>query len=358
MNKKDALNASTKLTATYEQLYIIYKQGRGEIENSFLKNSNYIEFFKNKREHFEAFFDYIGDNSVAKEGDNSVAKEGYLKVPMESLLDGLLKSKVKENGKTKTIKLNIGDLEKKIKIPTPNAISQICKDKERRLQKAQFIKLAVNKYLAITSCNDDCRIWLPICENNFLKVMDKVFKIDKDCSELFYLPFFSVVNSEVFASGILKAKFDDELFEDISLNAAKAYKIIVGGPLPAVNTPSATSSAMMYAAPSPVKLASPTMAFFTQNLTSNPITLIDFKEKIAIKIQDKTLHVMGLFSDKLIEFLKECKHILNKNKKDEILLVSPNAKEDEETTAQILTFYSMMFMLNPNFINDLFHPKM
>ena len=182
MNKKDALNASTKLTATYEQLYIIYKQGRGEIENSFLKNSNYIEFFKNKREHFEAFFDYIGDNSVAK--------EDYLKVPMESLLDGLLKSKVKENGKTKTIKLNIGDLEKKIKIPTPNAISQICKDKERRLQKAQFIKLAVNKYLAITSCNDDCRIWLPICENNFLKVMDKVFKIDKDCSELFYLPFF------------------------------------------------------------------------------------------------------------------------------------------------------------------------
>jgi hypothetical protein len=114
----------------------------------------------------------------------------------------------------------------------------------------------------------------------------------------------------------------------------------------------------MYAAPSPVKLASPTMAFFTQNLTSNPITLIDFKEKIAIKIQDKTLHVMGLFSDKLIEFLKECKHILNKNKKDEILLVSPNAKEDEETTAQILTFYSVLFMLNPNFINDLFHPKM
>lgn len=46
MNKKDALNASTKLTATYEQLYIIYKQSRGEIENSFLKNSNYIEFLK------------------------------------------------------------------------------------------------------------------------------------------------------------------------------------------------------------------------------------------------------------------------------------------------------------------------
>ena len=67
---------------------------------------------------------------------------------------------------------------------------------------------------------------------------------------------------------------------------------------------------------------------------------------------------MGLFSDKLREFLKECKHILNKNKKDEILLVSPNAKEDEETTTQILTFYSVLFMLNPNFINDLFHPKM
>ncbi|RKV99057.1 MAG: hypothetical protein D8H92_01135, partial [Campylobacter sp.] len=172
------------------------------------------------------------------------------------------------------------------------------------------------------------------------------------------LPFFSVVDSEISLSGILKAKFDDELFEDISLNAAKAYKIIVGKPLPAVNTPSATPSAMMYAAPSPVKLASPTMAFFTQNLTSNPITLIDFKEKIAIKIQDKTLHVMGLFSDKLIEFLKECKHILNKNKKDEILLVSPNTKEDENTTTQILTFYSVLFMLNPNFINDLFHPKM
>lgn len=350
MNKKDALNASTKLTATYEQLYIIYKQGRGEIENSFLKNSNYIEFFKNKREHFEAFFDYIGDNSVDK--------EDYLKVPMESLLDGLLKSKVKENGKTKTIKLNIGDLEKKIKIPTPNAISQICKDKERRLQKAQFIKLAVNKYLAITSCNDDCRIWLPICENNFLKVMDKVFKIDKDCSELFYLPFFSVVDSEISLSGILKAKFDDELFEDISLDAVRAYKIITGRTLPSTNMPSAIPSAILCAVPPSAKGVSATTAFFTQNLTSNPITLIDFKEKIAIKIQNKTLHVMGLFSDKLIEFLKECKHILNKNKKDEILLVSPNAKEDEETTAQILTFYSMMFMLNPNFINDLFHPKM
>lgn len=356
MNKKDTLNESVKLATTYEYLYMIYEMRKREIKDKFLENISYIEFFKNKRKYFEAFFDYLDRHPVGKADDAKLVTA--TKSLLEALSDpDMIDERVKHTPKIKNIEqlqYNMGS------VPSPNVISDFCRDKkgEKELQKAQFIKLAINKYLAVTSCGKDNKIWIPICENNFLKVMEKIFKIDKECSRLFCLPFFSVVNSEVFASGILKAKFDDELFEDISLNAAKAYKIIVGGPLPAVNTPSATSSAMMYAAPSPVKLASPTMAFFTQNLTSNPITLIDFKEKIAIKIQDKTLHVMGLFSDKLIEFLKECKHILNKNKKDEILLVSPNAKEDEETTTQILTFYSVLFMLNPNFINDLFHPKM
>lgn len=326
-------NRKSALLARYNRLKLIYSSHR--VKTEILFKEAYGRFFNSKYDMFREFFQKLINKGESEAMD-------YLKP-----------------------KLTPDDIKTGY---TPNQISTLCYFEEdakglqrkRGLQKDQFADLLSGKYIiAILSEGKNNRVWLPINENNFLEALEAVFKIEADGPEMLYAPFFIMIDSEINMHGALEAKFPKNLFEDFALGIDKICKIVIAKKMTNLaKSPPPSPSAMMYAAPSPVKLASPTMAFFTQNLTSNPITLIDFKEKIAIKIQDKTLHVMGLFSDKLIEFLKECKHILNKNKKDEILLVSPNAKEDEDTTTQILTLYSVLFMLNPNFINDLFHPKM
>ena len=326
-------NKKSALLARYNRLKLIYSSHR--VKTEILFKEAYGRFFNSKYDMFREFF-----QKLINEGESEAMD--YLKP-----------------------KLTPGDIKTGY---TPNQISTLCYFEEdvkglqrkRGLQKDQFADLLSGKYIiAILSEGRNNTVWLPISKNNFLEALQAVFKIETDGPEMLYAAFFTKIDSEINMCGALGANFTNSLFEDFIIEIDEIYKIAIANKFPNSTKQSLPSpSVTMYAAPSPVKFASPTKTFFMQNLTSNPIILIDFKEKIAIKIQDKTLHVMGLFSDKLIELLKECKYILNKNKKDEILLVSPNAKENEDTTTQILTLYSVLFMLNPNFINDLFHPKM